>query len=260
MQTGILGESEEVLMADSIQATDLEECLASETLSKDVELDRIAKRIESLVDQAKGLHPKFLVSALGIALGEDLKTLKQLTNGGLNDFIESSRLSHRFKLERMGIHGNITAVVDRSVSPVTLQSATSPREQNPRFHPRFWAAFSVPSKVGHVRILSPDDFTFKDVPSEDEPKGGWTIAEYLIVSAQEDRRDDKIKANIATWLNQNALNEDRFQVSKKTAARSVHSQTGSLLEALISALDRRQLQANTLTLDAVATLLRTPRG
>ena len=225
----------------------------------DKELDRIAKRVESLVDDAKDLHPKYLVSALGIALGEDLKTLKQLTNRGLNDFIES-RLSHRFKLERMGIHGNITAVVDRSANPTALQSSISSREQNPRFHPRFWAAFSVPAKGDHVRVLNQDDFTFKDVPSEEGTKGELIIARELIVSTDEGQRDEKIKANIAIWLDQNELNEEKFYASKKASSQRLHQQTGSLLEAIIAALDRRQLQSSTLTLDAIATLLRTPRG
>ena len=165
------------------------------------ETERIAKRVESLVDEGKELHPKYLVSALGIALGEDLKVLKRPTNRGLNDFIQS-RLSHRFTLERTGAHGNITAVIDRSVDSATLQRPTSSREQNPRFHPRFWAAFSVPAKGDHVRILNQVDLTFKDVPSEETPKGEPTIPKDLIVSADEDRRDEKIKANITIWLNE----------------------------------------------------------
>lgn len=235
----------------------MEDVLASEETDK--ELERIAKRIESLVDEAKELHPKFLVSALGIALGEDLKTLKRLTNCGLNDFIES-RLSHRFRLERMGVHRNITAVVDRSVNSATLQSPSASRTQNPRFRPRFWAAFSIPAKGDHVRILNQDDLTFKDVPSEEAPPGELTIPKDLIVSADEERRDEKIKANIAIWLAQNGLHVDRFQAPKTASLQAFHQETGSLLEAIIVALDRRQLQSNTLTLDAIATLLRTPRG
>lgn len=231
--------------------------MASEETDK--ELERIAKRIESLVEKAKELHPKVLVSALGIALGEDLKTLKRLTSRGLNDFIES-RLSHRFRLERTGVHGNITAVVDRSVHSATLQSPPASRTQNPRFHHRFWAAFSIPAKGDHVRILNRDDLMFKDVLSEEAPEGGLTIPKDLIVSADEDRRDEKIKANIATWLEQNGLRADRFQASKRASLQAFHQETGSLLEAIIGALDRRQLQSNTLTLDAIATLLRTPRG
>jgi hypothetical protein len=245
------------LNGNSIKGTALEDVLASEETDK--ELERIAKRVESLVDEGKELHPKYLVSALGIALGEDLKILKRLTNRGLNDFIES-RLSHRFTLERTGVHANITAVVDRLRDSATLQRPTSSREQNLRFHPRFWAAFSVPAKGDHVRILNQDDLTFKDVPSEEAPKGELTIGKDLIVSADEDRRDEKIKANIAIWLDQNELHVDKFQASKRASSQTFNQQTGSLLEAIIAALDRRQLQSNTLTLDAIATLLRTPRG
>lgn len=242
-------------MANSIQGTDPKQVLAKD----DKELERIAKRVESLVDGAKERHPIYLSSALGVALDEDLKILKQLTNRGLNDFIRS-RLSHRFKLEPMGIHGNLTAVVDKSVDSATLQMPTSPQEQNPRFHPSFWAAFSVPAKGDHVRILNRDDFTFQDVPSEEACNGGLTIAKDLIVSADEDQRVEKIKANILRWVDQNGLNVNKFQASKRANSQTFHQQTESLLEAIIVALDRRQLQSNTLTLDVIATLLRTPRG
>ena len=225
----------------------------------DTELERIAKRVEIMVDEGKELHRKYLVSALGIALGDDLNILKRLTNRGLKDFIES-RLAHRFRLERTGVHGNIFAVVDRSVDSATPQIPTSSREQNTRFHPRFWAAFSVPANGDHVRVLNQDDLTFKDVPSEEAPKGELTIAKDLIVSADEDRRDERIKENIAIWLGQNGLHVDKFLASKRASLQTFNQQTGSLLEAVIAALDRRQLQANTLTLDAIATLLRTPRG
>jgi hypothetical protein len=56
-----------------LKARDLVEILASDETSK--ELERIAKRVENLVDEGKGLHPKYLVSALGIALGDGLKML-----------------------------------------------------------------------------------------------------------------------------------------------------------------------------------------
>ena len=222
------------------------------------ELERIAKRIESLVEAGKEQHPQYLVSALGIALGDDLRALKQLTNRGLNDFIQS-HLSHRFRLERMGVHGNITAVVDHAVDSATPQKLTPSREQSPRFHPRFWAAFSVPAK-GDARILNQDTYSFEDVPSEEAPKDALTIAKNLIVSAEEDRRDEKIKANIAIWLAQNGLPVDKFQASKRSHSQTFHQQTGSLLDAIIATLDHRQLQSTTLTLDVVATLLRTPRG
>ena len=190
--------------------------MASEETDK--ELERIAKRVESLVDEGKELHPKYLLSALGIALGEDLKLLKRLTDRGLNDFIES-RLSHRFRLERTGVHGNITALVDRSADSAAVQEPTSRREQGPRFHPRFWAAFSVPAKADHVRVLNQDDLTFKDLPSEEAPTGELTIPNGLIVSADEDRRDEKIKANIAIWLEQNRLHVDKFQASKRASSQ-----------------------------------------
>ena len=222
------------------------------------ELERIAKQIESLFEAEKEQHPKYLVSALGIALGDDLKKLKQLTNRGLNDFIQS-HLSHRFRLEHMGVHGNITAVVDNAVNSAKPLQLTPSREQSPRFHPRFWAAFSVPAK-GEVRILNKDTYSFEDVPSEEAPKDALTITKDLIVPADEDRRDEKIKANIASWLDQNGLPADKFVASKRAHSQTFHQQSGSLLDAIIATLDHRQLESTTFTLDVVAKLLRTPRG
>ena len=45
-------------------------CLAKKSIRNS---KRIVKRVESLVDEGKELHPKYLVSALGIAPGENLK-------------------------------------------------------------------------------------------------------------------------------------------------------------------------------------------
>lgn len=227
----------------------------------DHELQRIAAKILELTDAHKADRRPYLMSALGIDLGDDLKTLKQLTNKGLNDFIQS-RLAHRLTLVRLGAHRNVAGVIDQSVDPEAFDAQPeAERADNRRFHHRFWAAFSVPSKGNKVRVLNPDNFAFEDKDASDVPDGALTVASEFIVSADANDRDEKIKENIAAWLADKGLSEERFTASKRPPkGRAILAPSGSLLEAVISALDRRQLQSTSLSLDIVATLLKTPRG
>ncbi|MGQ3049840.1 MAG: hypothetical protein ACT6Q8_24305 [Niveispirillum sp.] len=220
------------------------------------EINRIAEKIITLTKAHKGDPSPYLVSALGIELGSDLKTLKNLTHKGLNDFIQT-HLSDRVTLIRLGAHRNVTAVIDAADNPEGFAQLQGPdREQNPRFHYRFWAAFSVPPK-NEVRILNPDDLTFYDAPKADVPAGALTISTDLVVAINAEHRNEKIKASIATWLAETGLPEERFRVGKRN---QVLPPKGSLLEAMITALDHRQLQSTKLSLDVVSVLLRTPRG
>ena len=117
----------------------------------------------------------------------------------------------------------------------------------------------MPAKADHVRVFDLDTVSFEDLPSNEAHDADLTIAENLIVHASDDNRDEKIKANIASWLEQNGLSAERFQAFKRAQSPTFHQQNGSLLSAIIAALDHRQLQATNLTLDVIATLLRTPR-
>src|SRR5690349_4303958 len=60
-----------------------------------VELDRIKAKIISLCEAGLASGRPYLLSELGLALAEDLSTLKHLTRGKLIDFIRD-RLSGRF--------------------------------------------------------------------------------------------------------------------------------------------------------------------
>lgn len=224
------------------------------------ELSRIAEKIFGLVEAQSGERKPYLVSALGLDLGDDLHTLKRLSGIGLNEFIQS-RLADRLTLVRLGAHRNVAAVFIGSVDPSAIEQFPLAAPQRKRFHFRFWAAFSVPAEKD-VRVLDMDDFTFTDVELSEVAEDAVTIDQALIAPVDVDERDELIKANIGQWLESRGLDEGPFLAPAKQRPPTVGNiQAGkTLLEAMISALDRKQLQATTLSLDVVATLLRTPRN
>lgn len=230
---------------------------------QEAELERIAEKIVNLAKARKGERQPYLVSALGIDLGDDLRILKLATNKGLNEFIQS-RLGDRVTLVRLGAHKNVTAIIDGLLEGADLaDAAAAVAEPQRRFHYRFWAAFSVPMQ-GEVRVLDPDKFTFEDVAQADVPADALTIDPQSIAPPDADKRDVLIKQNIQAWLESHDLSEDRFTAAKRLSSLPLavtKTELGdNLLEAMMSALDKRQLQSTTLSLDVVQTLLRTPRS
>lgn len=227
--------------------------------NQEQEVDRIGEKIVELAKAHKDEPKPYLVSALGIDLGDDLKTLKRLTDQGLNDFIQT-QLAGRVTLIPLGPHRNVMAIVFGSVDSSatdTLQLTGPPKK---RFHFRFWAAFSVPPEKD-VRVLDMEDFTFRDVDHAGVPESAVTIEHALIAPADAADRDELIKSNIEQWLAAHKLSEERFLAPGKVRGTSTlgGQASGSLLEAIIDALDRKQLQTTNFSLDVVATLLRTPR-
>lgn len=220
------------------------------------ELTRIAQRIAHLADARIGNGAPFLLSTLGADLGEDLDLIKRHNKKGLKDFIQL-RLSDRFTVVRLGVHGNVTGLIMKSSLPPSSDQLTiSGVKQNQRFHYRFWAAFSVPP-THQVRVLNCDDFTFTDLSAAEVPEGATTISTDLIVDVSAEERDVKIKENIDKWLSAKGLSKDAFIALKRVPRLSSTLQpAGSLLHAIVAALDQRQLQSTTLSLNVVATLLR----
>jgi hypothetical protein len=230
---------------------------------QEAELERIAEKIVTLAKSRKGERQPYLVSALGIDLGEDLRVLKALTNKGLNEFIQS-RLADRVTLVRLGAHNNVTAIIDGVIDGADLAEVTAAAaEPKKRFNYRFWAAFSVPME-GELRVLDPEKFTFADVAQAEVPADALTIEPQSIAPPDADNRDALIKQNIQEWLEARGLPEERFTAHKRLAQLPLAAATAAvgdnLLEAVLSALDKRQLQSTTVSLDVVQTLLRTPRS
>jgi hypothetical protein len=237
--------------------------------SKD-QLDRIEKKIVALCEAALKTKPHYLLSELGAALGDDLAALKLLTRKKLVDFVRE-RFEGRFEVVSIGVHRSIYAVIPAGQALVEEAPKTTSEknggvvERQPRgqrFHYRFWAAFSVPLSAP-IRYLDPTDFTFNDgEPEEGAANGALTITPEYIAPADAENRDQLVISNINKWIGINGLKKDRFlaPVRSEESGRSsnlVASQAGiSVLELVIDALDRRQLQTTSLSLDVVAALLR----
>jgi hypothetical protein len=237
------------------------------------ELDRIATKICALAEAAlKSGRSDYLLSELGIALGEDLAKVKTITQGSLLEFIKQ-RLGDRFGIVSRGIHNNVytlaplretyTIEEQATSSASTAEPATGAAGQWPRYNYRFWAAFAV-GLSNDVRHLKLTDFTFKDVSSNEEvPTGTVEIpVEYIPPESISDR-DTHISANIEKWLAANRLRKEQFLASPPRSfgtqqdGHPVAVRAGiSVLELVIDALDRRQLQSMSISLDAVAALLK----
>lgn len=186
-------------------------------------LARIKAKAEALTEaalKAGGSH--YLLSELGLALGEDLTSAKGLTaSGKLVDFVRD-HLTEKFALVLVGKHNNIFALLPHSAVPEALEdqhaSATPHvlpssvvRKQGPRYHYRFWAAFSVPLKEG-CRYLNLITLTFEDRHDNDEAVGPDTIPIKAELIAPEDAsdRDALIASNITQWLTLNKLQANSF--------------------------------------------------
>ena len=232
----------------------------SETVS---ELDRIAERVGALVAAATESGRPYFVSALGKDLGDDLKTLKELTKRTLADFVRG-RLSDKYEIARLGEFANVLAVIPIGGEPPTIGESSDgilrDSQGRPKYHYRLWAAFSVPTPADFERYLNQDDLTFVDIPAAvAPPANSLRVPAELVPPAETPRRDDLIWENLTKWLDENHMPADRFYASTRSAVRQprtgTHQPSGSLLEAVLQALDRRQLQSTQVSLEVVATLL-----
>jgi hypothetical protein len=222
------------------------------------ELAAIAQKIVALWEAHASSGRPYLVSALGIDLGKDLSRLKEISGISLTAFIRR-HLSEKVQLIRLGAHSNVDALIAREAA---LSDLTNIPLGQPRYNRRFWAAFLVPP-AGRRRLLDLADFTFNDDDHEtqDVPTGKIPIDQAYIVHYEVADRNDIVKTHIESWLAAHNLSADRFLQQKSSpepASVCTKTRTGSsVLEAMIEALDRRQLQTTQLSLDVVAALLKT---
>ena len=216
------------------------------------ELDRITNRIIQLCDDALAQGRPYLVSRLGLDLGRDVQNLKILTDKKLVEFIRSHEvLKKRYTVVPVEGRQNVLVVVRaKDETPAIEAHEVEPRSE-PRYHYRFWAAFAVPSN-GQSRFIDPTRFIFKTFSEKDVVPSHWIpIEEDLIAPEKCENRDDVIKGNINAWLTKHNIDKSRFLHN----ARPVQMAQKSLLLSVIEALDRRQLQSTSMTLDVIATLL-----
>lgn len=228
---------------------------------RELELAGIAAEIDALCDakfQSGGSY--YLLSALGVDLGETLKRLKALTGISLAQFIRT-HLSQKIDVVRMGSHNNILAAIPLA-GPLPIISETgldkAGAEKRPRLHYRFWAAFAKPL-TNAQRFLDVEKLTFVDVGTDKTPEEGLlVITNQMIPASDLPNRDDRIWQNVEQWITENKFSIDRFIApAPMLSARFQVSGGVSVLEAMIGALDRRQLQSTQMSLDIIAALLQT---
>jgi hypothetical protein len=224
----------------------------------------IAEKIEALAEATLSERGVYLLSELGKDLGPDLRTLKLVTKQSLSAFIQD-RFSDKYLIAETGEFNNIKVLIRSHTSTVEPEPLAASdhviaelkvvAKSTPRFNYRFWAAFSVPLGEGR-RFLDLSTFTFEDVAYEADADGRVEIPSTLIAAPDIPDRDQQITANILHWIEQHGLKQADFYQSN-FQKRAVQSQNaGTVLEAMIAALDHKQLLSTTLSLDVVATLMR----
>ena len=224
------------------------------------ELARIEAKIKSLVDAYLVSGRPYLLSKLGKDLGDDLHSLKHLTEKPLAQFL-IDRFSTDYSIVLTGTHNTVQALVRSSDGAASLVDSIVEQAQShqsvPRYNYRFWAAFSVPL-VGGRRFLNLRDFIFQDLDHE-PPSGDFVEVESeFVVQENVVDRDARIRECIQRWLAQKGFSAEQFIAKPRQATERISHVAGgrSILEAVIEALDRRQLANTSLPLDVVADLLR----
>lgn len=211
---------------------------------QEAEVARIRDRIVALVEShfASG-KPVYYLSQLGNELGEeDRKLLEQLTHAKISEFVTSA---FNYEVGCTGQHKNILFLVAPAGSAVLPAAA-------PRYNSRFWAAFKVPLHEGERRFIDIETFEFgadanqfavQDAQSREIDPG-------FLPKGDEATTPNAISARIAAWLEAQHLDHAQFLFQR----RKQRSGDGSLLAALISALDKDQLKRVSLPLDVIRTL------
>ena len=210
---------------------------------------------------SKGYH---LLSKLGQKLGSgNVQALRNTTGKKLTDYVRE-KFGDRFDIVPLQSLGKNTFGIVSGGSSV--QNAENHVLQNrldsDRFNRHFWAAFSVPlPSDSHVRFINLRSFYFEDRDQSIEPADNEVIIDSnLIPPTDAIARDEQIKHNINRWLDITKI--DRQTVLARAHQRSEDIKlkmtlpTESLLDLLLSTLDRHQLHRISLPLDVVATLIR----
>lgn len=231
-----------------------------QTTDDEAELKRIEARIVELCRTHVTNGRTLLLSHLGKLLEDDLIKLKLLSRSSLTEFL-TARLPAEFSVAAVGPHRNIYSII--STQPIEASSASLPDvlpatdSTKRRYHFRFWAAFAVPkTEAGDHRYIDLRTFLFRD--TNDPPKADELEIDVSRIPASDmPNRDPAVTAYIEEWLKMHDLSGEQFSASAQKGHQPplAHGWV-SALELVLEALDHRQLQAVSLPLDAVASLLR----
>jgi hypothetical protein len=216
-------------------------------------------RISAAVEKALLSKPRVHLSWLGMLFHEDIEKLRRANGQSLKAFLDKN-ITDMFKFEVSGENRNVYSIVlSSNFSKMELdqdRESISERQYyySTRFNFRFWAAFSKPF-TSDRRFLDTDTIGFTDVKAN-ETIAGIEIKPSFIPATDLQDRDQAITENIFKWLEENQLSKSKFLANnlKGSYGDNRHNKK-SLLEAVIDALDSKELASINLNLSVVARLL-----
>jgi DNA primase len=208
------------------------------------EVARIRERIDALITAHFGKGaPCYYLSQLGNELGEDRKLLEKLTRMKVSQFVAKE---FGFEIGRTGTHQNVLYLVAPG------GGAEPPPVAAPRYNSRFWTAFAVPLPEGERRYIELAEFEFGTDAEALAASGGEVreITADFLTKVDQPRTPAQIAERITAWLETQKLDVADFLLQKRRRAR----EGNSLLDRLLSALDKEQLKRTNLPLDVIRSL------
>lgn len=220
------------------------------------EVEAIKASIAAYIDAELDRRQPLYLSALGVAMRAPLSRMRTLTGQTVGSLIEQD-FSNRYQIARLGPHKNIIALYKQGhdisdIKPADGVSASgAPRVLYAR---DLWLAFAVPL-TAPFRYIDLKALKFFDTEDSTAPEGHLLIdREYLRGSA--DSHDPKeIGQRIASWCAKNGIDPTLYLLKQRAPTMAL-AHGRSVLELMLSSLDRRQLQSVSLPLDVVDALLR----
>ena len=216
--------------------------MAGESREADPEVMRIKERIDTLIKQKLAERKICYLAQLGTQLGDDRLRLEKLTGSKLAQFV---RDNFAYEIRSGGQHKNVLFIGDPG-TPVR-ESPVAP----PRYVPRFWAAFAVPLRENEDQFIDLETFEFgpKDALVV-QGRNARPIAPEYVAPPEATGSAPETAERIARWLDAQGLDGERFRMRP----RESRSGGESLLDQILSVLDRDQLRRINLPLDVIKSL------
>lgn len=199
------------------------------------ELERIARRITSLIELRLIAGEPVYLSQLGAELGPDKELLQQLSGLKLVEYVQQVL---RYKLDRAGTHNNVLYIAP---APSKTVEARAPKIVAPR---SVWLAFTTPIEKGQRRVLDLTTLRF-GAPEEfdDLDKTREITADFIA----EDRSNSQFAKALESWLSQEGLTLNALQKHDRLLLKTA-------LDSLLQSLTSDQLRRVSLPLDVIQTL------
>lgn len=207
-----------------------------------------------------------LLSTLGLLLSNKGLWSKRPEGESLSKLIKSN-LSDTLRIENHPQHRLVKGVFPKSATltdPLIQYFDLSRKDQRlPRYHPRFWAAFSKEIAAGNRRFLNIDTIMFEDLPGESNAPTNASVYELtpeMIPNSDVEDRNDGINASIKAWAGKNKVDLPPLMASsRRTLEGRDRGRQISILDQMLDALSEKDMVRVQMPLDIV-NKLRNRRG